>query len=142
MGTDCLGHVELLSWGSEPGDPDELWLTALVLDPMLVDRNYRLFCRLFGVRCADVGRQADQRVPLMPIAPRRGLPANAAADTLHRLRNSEDQSWTTPSEVAQAFQGLELDETEWGWQYVRDSVRLFAEKLGPQRVRLVVGFSS
>lgn len=140
MGTHCSAHIELLSWGSEPEDADALWRTVVVVGPPLVDRHYLLFCRLFGVRCADLRQHPDLPVPPTPIARGRGLPANAAPETRDALGHLEDVSWATAAEVEQAFEGVTLDDTDWGWRYVRDSMRLFAEKMGPGRVRMIMGF--
>ena len=139
MGTTCSGYVEVLSSAFEPGDDDAPWLAAVSLAP-LVERHYLIFCRLFGVRCEDChGSWGENRVPL---ARGRGLPARASWESAQRLARLEDVSWASLAEVEEAVAGIEFNDTDWGWTFVLEAMRLFGARHGEDRVRLVVGFTT
>jgi hypothetical protein len=139
MSTTMSGYVEVLSYASEPGDDDEMWLSVICTSPV-ASQDYEFFCRLFGVRCAIVQERLATEQEIVPIAPGRGLPKNPSPEAFAGLKGTKWISWATAEEVGRAFALTPLDDTDWGWHYLRDSVRLLASKLGPERVRLVVGF--
>ena len=133
------GYVEVLSYASEPGDEDEMWMAVISVFPVAM-QHYEFFCRLFGVRCDIV--QSRLGTEIVPIAARRGLPKNPSPETYLHVKDRESISWATGEEVERVFERVSLDESDWRWLYLRDSIRLFVSKLGNERVRLVVGFSS
>ena len=134
MGCDCFGYIEALPEVWEPDSPDAIWF-AVVNYGVLVGHHYVLFCRLFGVRCGD-----DEET--VPLAPERGLPANPSKE-VKEMADMPGLSWATLDEVEQAFDRLPYmyyEDTDWGWKYILESMRLFGEKYGRDHVRLVMGF--
>jgi hypothetical protein len=134
------GFVEVLSVASNPGDDDEMWFGVISVFP-ITDQSYELFCQLFGVRCNVVQSRLGAERGIVPIAASRGLPKNPSNEAFAALKFSTSVSWATAEEVERAFQFVTLGCEFWRWQYLRDSIQLFASKLGNERVRLVVGFS-
>lgn len=146
MGTDIHGWVEVRLSGRFP--PDE-WHGIVRIDA-LVERDYRVFAQLFGIR-------NDER--LVPLAARRGLPIDVSQDFLDAEdvgpnNPLEGVSWISWRELtgdvstesgAMVSEGdfsasQRLAKTGRGWQLVFRMMELLSVAYGTDSVRLVVYF--
>ena len=133
MGTNIHGYVEINPIKESDAD---VWLVVIDIGSV-VEQDYRVFARLFGVR-------VKQQHAIL--ADHRGLPTDSVNHRQHHITLSEDvvhHSWVTWQEINDFMpQHLDLDVELWGWHWVFNSMQTLAARFGAENVRLVVAFDN
>ena len=133
MGTNIHGYVEINSIKESNTD---LWLVVIDIGS-IVEQNYRVFARLFGVRVKE-----QHQI----LANHRSLPTDSINHRQYQLTPGEDmvhQSWATWREISNFMpQHLDLDIELWGWHWVFNRMQTLAARFGAENVRLVVAFDN
>lgn len=132
MSTEIFGWVQV---NTREISHEDRWLDVMRIT-MYAERNYDLFCELFGACCPTTNpRMAHPGLPGIMANPVRDYMENALTD-----RNSHDFSWVTFAEIREGVDKYERNRGIPGWHLVFSTMRYFAGDYGEENVMLVVGF--
>ena len=131
MGTDVQGYIEINTC-NESGE--DLWFNVIDIG-IVVERNYEMFGKLFGVRAVSNAEV---------LAASRGLPEGTP--NRKELGTNEErivnQSWATWKEIEAFIPNINIDSELWGWPFIFDNMSSLSQRYGLENVRLVVAFDN
>jgi hypothetical protein len=131
MGTDINGYVEV---NTVQVSDEDCWFAVIDID-ILVERNYDLFGKLFGVR-AQSGFQ--------PLAATKGIPVDTSNTSIFDGHGNSVvcHTWVDWGELSAFMPNLNVDSALYGWLFIFNSMESLAKKYGNDNVRLVVAFDN
>jgi len=131
MSTNITGWIEINTINEST---ESLWFKVIEID-ILVEQNYEVFGKLFGVRAKE-GTSA--------IAVARGVPAGTLESNLEDFNDESivNETWATFEEIDSPLKELCNAPYMKGWSFILESMTKLNQRFGAGNVRLIVGFDN
>lgn len=131
MSTNITGWVEINTINESTED---LWFKVIEID-ILVEQNYSIFGRLFGVRAKENEH---------PIAANRGLPKGVFDSNIQEFSYNSvvGITWADYEEIAVPLKEMCQAPYTLGWEFILNSMDQLSRRYGEGNVRLIVGFDN
>lgn len=135
MGVELDGWIEINTRDRSRLNEDSIH--PVVDITLIVERVYKVYGKLFGIRAED---------GVVPVASEKGFPPHVSKIVKNALKNNVGITYASLEDIDETLELLckkptgEWDECMPGWIFVLNSMRQLGSMFGRQNVRIVVGF--